>query len=619
MAAPVMRTDSLDVPAYRKEAERRNRMIRDMAASAKCDFALRYLDVREATGKPDTDIAPFQVKVLNETGMFASMLKSRQIGASFILAGDGLCDGMIKGRHTIICTSFNLEESKEKIVYAKQWWESRVSDPWNVPTDSEFDERGHWIGEQGDRVKRYPELVRATGYHMEFSNGFRFFSYPGKPPRGKSASFIGDEFAIVMNASEIYRAAFPMITRGRGLCTVRLASTPMGAAGQFYEIHTNEGGKYPNFVRWDFGWWEIFELCPPELFRECEAAFHSGMDFQEMIDRFGTDFFRDSIANFDEDSVHQEYFLQFLDSLYSFLSIELIKSCYPPVSLDIDGYIEDEDPDEVERWLDGAYVGFVAVATGAARGSVDEQVAKCFAAVEDLRRAVESGDVTENLVFTYDCGRTRDGAEITIFERTGREFKQRLMLTMRNIPFAYQRAVIKAVYEDLPVRRGMLDRNGIGRDLWEWANGRWGEWKAAGTDFTNDEKNEWATTLKKDMEQRRVKLIPDRDQERQLHSIQRKSTALSGKFQFVVAENQTNLGGGKTVAHHADKFWTVAMGVWLCEEMDRTTSPPATMQTEQGTIAQNVTEQSSRRGFRPVTGASKPSLAQQIKRKMSRE
>jgi phage FluMu gp28-like protein len=214
---------------------------------------------------------------------------------------------------------------------------------------------------------------------------------------------------------------------------------------------------------------------------------------------------------------------------------------------------------------------------------------------------VRTGEVGKRLAFAYDCGRTRDGAEIAVFEVVGGRYLQRLMLTMRGIRFENQRAVIKAVFEQLPIKRGIFDRGGIGMDLHEWAEKRFGPTRAQGVDFDNLLKNEWATTLKRNMQGRKVTIVPDRDQDRQLHSIRRVANG-QGKFTFEVEEDEVDSGGGKKVTHHADKFWTVAMGVWLCEEMDRRGGTPASDGERQ---AHEVNRQAASKGrisARPSSG-----------------
>ena len=331
---------------------------------------------------------------------------------------------------------------------------------------------------------------------------------------------------------------------------------------------------------------------------------------------------KDIAQNFDIDSLLQEYFLQFLDSAFAFLPMELIKKCYWPYQLPGldateagDDYIEDQDPDVIERMLERAYIGFVAVAHVSTRSDADAEIAKNLDAIDALERAVDQGVVGDKLAMAYDCGRTRDAAEIAVYEERGGVAYERLLLTMRNIPFPKQRAVIAHLFERLPIKRGLFDKNGIGMELHEWAFKHFGPLKAEGADFNQVQKNDWAVTLKMQMESAKVWLLPCKDQQQQLHSVQ-KIPGTGGAFQFVVEDQTSTMGGGRKVHHHADKFWVNAMAVWLCHEMRGMVGRPAGTTTGQGGGAKEVRDQTATRGFRPAVGGK--SIARTIAKKLNR-
>jgi phage FluMu gp28-like protein len=533
---------------------------------------MRYFDIRQATGIENAVWQPFQIEVFNYDGMFSTQNKSRQIGASFTVAGDQMCDGFIKGNHTVITVSYNLEESKEKCIYAKKWFESRHPDPSQVPTWAEFNEQGEWIGDQGNRLTEWPTLVKDSAHELVWSNGFRFISFPCRPPRGKRASVVLDEFAHYQGAGPIYTAALPMITRGRGRNIIRILSTPLGASDYFYEIQTNEKA-YPDFQRWDHGWWENLDLCDKADLLECRAAFYAGVPADELVRRFGTTMLVMLRANSDSDMFLQEYCLQFLDSSHAFLPLDLILSCHPPYYLSnldpldprADTFIDEVDMDDVEKMIERSYIAFVSRGLGS---NEDKGIGDALEMVRRLSDMIDEGLVGRDLIMAYDVGRHRDSAELVIYELYQGKTYQRLLVTMRQVEFDNQKLVMRAVMEDLPVRRAVIDRGGMGEDIAEWAQKRWGQTKVVSVHFTNDLKGDWATDMKIEMEGRRVTIIPDRDQDQQFHSIKKKSTQV-GMFQYVVEEQTSTVGGGKKIVHHADKFWANALAISLARELHK--------------------------------------------------
>jgi phage FluMu gp28-like protein len=151
-----------------------------------------------------------------------------------------------------------------------------------------------------------------------------------------------------------------------------------------------------------------------------------------------------------------------------------------------------------------------------------------------------------------------------VFEIKDGHINQRLMITMAQTDYDNQRTVLNHLLRTIPVTHGMVDRGGPGMGIAEELFKRFGD-KATPIDFTNAGKDNWAKTLKKNMERKNVTIIPDRDQESQLHSIQR-TYSTSNNVVYVVTSRVVKIGK-KVVPHHADKFWTLAMGVWLGEQL----------------------------------------------------
>lgn len=552
---------------------RRNNAIRRIARTPRADLALRFFDIRQATGIDDSVWEPFQVETFNRTAMLVSINKSRQIGMSFTIAGDELCDGMIKNDHTVVMLSFNLEEAREKIIYAKKWWEARNPDPSSVPLAEEFDTNGVWRGPSPRRIQRWPELVRDNSLELAWDSGFRMISHPCRPPRGKKASVVLDEFAHYMGDGPIFTAALPMLTRGRGRNRLTIISTPLGAGNKYWEIHVNDGNKYPNYVRLDYGWWENSNLCLGENRLACLADFLAGNSQAVLVRKYGTEMARFLHSNQDPDDFAQEYGLQFLDAKHAFFSLDLIRGCDPDYWIDRDAGLDEdfEEGDWLERYRH-AYFGVKARAEKDRAGvtSIDS----CLKAIEELAEAVHEGLVVHPLCLSYDVGRENDPSELQIWEAHPERANQRALITMPQVEYDLQMVVLCKAYDEIPaIRTGMIDKGGIGSQLSEQMAKRYGHQRACPVQFDNAKKERWALGAKRSMERRAVTLIPDRDQVSQFHAIRRRASSAKNMI-YELETTTSSVGGGQKVKHHGDKFWTAAMGIYLCDKFNGVSALP---------------------------------------------
>lgn len=595
--------------------EKRNSGIVRYAKSAVCDFGLRYFDLAECTHE-GAQWDAYQVKWLNCRDPFRSCNKARQVGFSFAVGGfESVMEALLQDNLTTILLSYNLDEAKEKILYAKKSWDSRHPEPWMVPTRHEFGADGKWIKDQGRRIKGYPDLVKDNILELAWGNGSRIISHPCRPPRGKQASVKLDEFAHYQRAALIYQAALPMIIRGvsQGKNTLTVGSTPAGASGKFHEIHTDNKKEGKRFTKFDVGWWESHYFCSDIL--AARRAFMSGMDPEEMVERFGTLAIQVVFEASVREDFEQEHCLNFLDSVYAFLSWDLIRSCHPPYydeaweRLELD--FENMSEEDIERALkdiptsEDLNTDRIAYAIeNRHRGFKARGVDKALEAIRMLAHLFDSGELSdqEPLCWGYDVGRHRHSSEMTVFQLQGGQRKQRLMITLPQTTFDDQKMVIRSLIEDLPILRGMIDKGGIGEDIAEWSTTTYGT-RAQGVSFTDDLKEMWANQLKLDMERRKIVILPDRDQDAQLHSISRKVTD-KATFKYEVLETSSVLGTGQRIKHHADKFWAMALSNWSAHSVERSYS--GTHFTSEPMKAREASAEVSKKGYRmPQSNARK--------------
>ena len=134
---------------------------------------------------------------------------------------------------------------------------------------------------------------------VELPGGSRVTALPANPDtaRGYSRNVYLDEFAFHADSREIWRAVFPIVSRGFK-CWV--TSTPNGKANKFFELATSTDGA-----------WEI---------HRCDIHRAAAEGYPVDIDAL-----RRGLC--DEDAWRQEYELEWLDEASAWLSYDLISAC----------------------------------------------------------------------------------------------------------------------------------------------------------------------------------------------------------------------------------------------------------------------------------------------------
>ena len=164
-------------------------------------------------------------------------------------------------------------------------------------TEAEFD----WEGESGTH----------KALEVELPHGSKITALPANPDtaRGFSANVFLDEFAFHKDSGQIWRALFPVISKGWKL---RVTSTPNGKGNKFYELATG-----PEEDVWSRHVVDIYQAVRDGLPRDIEEL-------------------RSGLA--DEDSWSQEFELKWLDEASAWLSYDLISSCEDENAGEPEGY-----------------------------------------------------------------------------------------------------------------------------------------------------------------------------------------------------------------------------------------------------------------------------------------
>jgi phage FluMu gp28-like protein len=331
----------------------------------------------------------------------------------------------------------------------------------------------------------------SNGAHRRVS---RIISNPSKAPRGKRGDIVLDELAHYINDREVYRGSTALILRGTGQLTG--CSTPLGRRGIFWEIATESLRAFPHHWRQEVPWW----LCRFLSLDVKRAAVEApAMSTEERVAKFGRPSIVEQFDSLALEDFQQELEKSFVDESYAYYPYDLI---LPNTS---DALHLAEDVDELPM----------------PRGRI---------------------------VAGFDVGRTRDRSELAVFEDVEGQHTCRLLRTFAQTPFHEQEAYLRRFLNVVPVARLSIDHNGIGMNLAENLARDFPQ--VVAEDFTNANKERWATDFKIALQRREVVLPRLRDLTSQIHSIKKRVTA-SGNVTFDA--ERTARGG------HADKFWAIAL------------------------------------------------------------
>jgi len=458
-------------------------------------FLVEYLDLPAATSNPDARWEVFQLQHLNNSNLLAIDTKSRQVGWSWNSAAEAVASAVLNKRDTSIFVSINQDEAREKLRYARQIVEALDDD-----------------------VR--PSIVIDNQLELELSNGSRLISHPCRPVRGKArANVYLDEFAHYAKDREIYQSALPAASRGG---RIRIGSSPLGAHGLFWEIFDQKLRAYPGYKRNRIPWWHVRHLC-----RDIEEAIKLApfMMTEERVRQFGSTRLIELFDNMPLEDFQQEYECSWVDESESWITW-----------------------DEIKRNQETAQSGLLWHRHA-------KNVDQAMVMIDQVAQATQDGSIESALAGGMDVGRKRDLTELQFVGRTndGR-MPVRLSISLSNVPFDEQQAVVTKAVTVLPVTQLLIDDTGMGMQIAETLHREQGM-RVQGVSFTNANKELWAVETKVQMQRGRVPIPADRELSYQIHSIKKMTTA---------AKNIT-YDSGRSEGHHADKFWALALAIWAAK------------------------------------------------------
>lgn len=325
--------------------------------------------------------------------------------------------------------------------------------------------------------------------------------------RGFSGDLILDEFAFHENSPAIWEAAEPIISSNPDfLC--RIASTPNGKHNMFYRLCND-----PSVV--------LRKVPRSEAFQQGLKIYHPKTRQPITPDEAR------ALAQ-DKRAYDQNYECKFADENMALLTYELIARS------------------ETEG------VGVIC------RG---EWSAAAIAKLREIIGPVYVG---------VDVGRNRDLTVITVLEKVENVFKMRAMLELENMRLPDQKRRLKIVAEHPHFRKGKVDMTGLGVGLLEFAQDDFGRSRWEGVNFATTvpvtarlvaegRKQEtakvtevMATEMLGEFEDNRVRIIADVYLREDLRKPER----------IVTANGRVSIAATRDEAGHADRFWSLALGLY---------------------------------------------------------
>lgn len=447
---------------------------------------------------PALEFDDYQLDFLEATDRFQIYRKGRQLGFSFVSAARALARSQNLDDYTCIISSYKADDSKEKIRYAKQIYDSL---PDNYKKRKLVDNAMSL------------EFISKSGRE---STGTRIIAQGKGPIRGKGSNnvldIILDEFAFFGSfADTVYTSAVPVLTRVKhGSLTV--ISTPLGKMGKFFDIWDGIK-KFKNYKRRTIYWWDFSLLCKDVPRARREAG---DMHTLQRVEEFGSEQLLELFNAMDLEAFQQEFECAFIDDSSSYFSLEMVYKCV----------MNDEAED----------------------GGLSEQSRLLAQDFQELRNKTLG-----SLGGGYDVGRRKDASELVSLDDTGIGKILRQMSTYKQSDFDLQEKELNRYLEIAKPTRLCIDETGLGMDLAERLKKKNGG-QVEPIAFTNSSKEAMAISLHKEFERGRSGiLIPnDRDLISQIVAIKREVTS-TGAFRYAVERNSQ---------HHGDKFWALALANW---------------------------------------------------------
>lgn len=435
---------------------------------------------------PKTYFLPYQQRWLKDESRIKIWEKSRRIGATYVQAYEDVRDCAAKKVPAVWFSSADETAAREYILYCEKWAKAL-----NIAAKA----LGEIIIDSDKDIK---------AFSIQFANGTRINALSSNPTqfRSKGGKVILDEYAFHKDQDAMWKAARPAITWGFPL---RILSTYNGKGNKYFKF-VDDVKK--GLLKWSLHSTPISLAVDEGLADKILGRSLTDAERQEWVDEE-----HENVG--DEETWLQEYECTPVDESTAFLSYDLIHSCEQEV------FVSDTD-------------------TGIHKGKKWT--------ITTLTKPGYSIDTSEGeLYLGYDVGRKKDLSVLWLARKYGRILETVRVITMEKTPFKKQEDVLYKHLELKNMRRACIDETGIGMQLAENAQDKFGSSRVEPVNFTSTVKSGLMHTLLEHMEDSAVTLPSDKATRGDFHSF-RKITTAAGNIRFDVEKNNTDGHGDRGIA-----------------------------------------------------------------------
>lgn len=342
---------------------------------------------------------------------------------------------------------------------------------------------------------------KVTSYVLTFANGIRIHSMSSNPDAqaGKRGTRLLDEFALHKEARKLYSIAYHGVTWGGQIAIV---STHRGS-GNFFNELVVEAREKGNPKKISLHRVTLEDALAQGFLYKLQSKLAADDERQDMDETDYFNFIKDGCA--DEESFLQECMCVPADDKSAFLEYDLIASCEYR-----------ENPPHLFEAFD----------------------------LSDLAGC-------QNLYAGVDIGRKKDLTVIWVNEYTGNRHLTRRVIEMRDKKFSYQESVLYPILELPNMRRCCIDASGLGMQLAERAQEKFGSYHVEPVQFTGPVKEELAYPLRAAFEDSNIRIPFDKHIRADLRAI-RKTTTAANNIRFEADRSENG---------HADRFWAAALAL----------------------------------------------------------
>jgi phage FluMu gp28-like protein len=371
-----------------------------------------------------------------------------------------------------------------------------------------------------------PDPPRANAHTLHFANRTRLHSLSSNPDAqaGKRGPRLLDEFALHPDPKKLYAIAYPGITWGGQL---EILSTHRGAHNYFNYLVT-EARHAGNPKGFSLHRVTLQDALDQGLLPKLQAKLPADDPRRAFDNAAYFDFIRASCP--DHETFLQEYMCLPADESAAFLPWDLLAAC---------------------EYSESEYIPLDFLPPSSAKISFASISPPTSLAPNSSSPASSRAAATGDLYLGVDIGRLHDLTVFWLFEKTGGVHLTRDVCVLEKQPFAIQEELLWQRLALPNLRRACLDATGLGRQLAERAQARFGARRVEAVTFTPAVKEELAYPLRAAFERRALRIPAEKLIRADLRAI-KKTVTTSGNLRFAADRGP----GG-----HADRFWALALAL----------------------------------------------------------